>query len=154
MAWIKKKNAESDGSDPQPVAGPKVLSPMDAPTAPAAQESLMTSGYRCVVGEDVAFQGKLSFDFPVKIDGVLKGEIFTSAALIIGPKARVSAKVSATVLIVQGDVSGSIVTSEGVEICSGGVLAGSVITPKLKLEEGAVLNASCSMTPQSCLRFN
>lgn len=100
---------------------------------------------RSALGSGTVIQGKLSFDTPVRIDGKLGGEIFSSKALIVGPTGSVSAEVQVAALVVMGTVTGNIVAADRVEVLSGGKIEGNVTAPVIYVEEGAVLNGHCSM---------
>ncbi len=65
-----------------------------------------------LLGKGSEFEGKLTFEGAVRIDGTFAGEIFTEDTLIIGEGARVSAQIEAGTVIVYGDVQGNISTTE------------------------------------------
>ncbi len=100
---------------------------------------------RSALGEGTVIQGKLSFDTPVRIDGKLSGEIFSSKALIVGPTGRVDAHIEAATLVILGEVSGKIVASERVELWSGAHLEGTVKTPALIVQEGSFFSGTTEM---------
>lgn len=100
---------------------------------------------RSALGPGTVIQGKLSFDTPVRIDGKLSGEVFSSKALIVGTSGSVEAQIEASVLIVQGIVKGNVVASERIEIAKGGRLEGDICSPVLVVEEGASFSGGCSM---------
>lgn len=113
----------------------------------SAEESLMEryGKLRSALGPGTVIQGKLSFDTPVRIDGKLGGEIFSSRALIVGPQGSVEAKVEVAALIVMGRVTGTIRASERVEVLAGAKVSGDISTPCLVVQDGAVLNLDCKM---------
>jgi cytoskeletal protein CcmA (bactofilin family) len=100
---------------------------------------------RSALGPGTVIQGKLSFDTPVRIDGKLTGEVFSSTALIVGAEGRIDAKIVVASLIVMGEVKGTIIASEKVELFPGGVLDGDVQTPVLCIQEGSLFNGKCDM---------
>ncbi len=100
---------------------------------------------RSALGAGTVIQGKLSFDTPVRIDGKLGGEIFSSEALIVGPTGTIDAQVEVRALVVQGVVKGRIVAKERIEILAGGRVEGTITTPNLVIEETAVYNGKCTM---------
>ncbi|MCO6432590.1 MAG: polymer-forming cytoskeletal protein [Deltaproteobacteria bacterium] len=104
---------------------------------------------RSALGPGTVIQGKLSFDTPVRIDGKLSGEVFSSRALIVGKSGQIDANVEVASLIVYGSVKGSIRATEKVEIYEGGSLDGELKTPALMVESGAKLNAECDMGSRS-----
>lgn len=100
---------------------------------------------RSALGSGTVIQGKLSFDTPVRIDGKLGGEIFSSKALIVGPTGSVNAEVQVAALVVMGSMTGNIVAADRVEVLKGGRVDGNITAPVIFIEEGAVFNGQCSM---------
>lgn len=100
---------------------------------------------RSALGPGTVIQGKLSFDTPVRIDGKLSGEVFSSRALIVGQTGRIDAQVQAASLIVMGSVNGSVKATERIEIWRGGQISGEISTPVLVVQEGSCFSVSCSM---------
>jgi cytoskeletal protein CcmA (bactofilin family) len=103
------------------------------------------SKLRSALGAGTVIQGKLSFDTPVRIDGKLSGEVFSSKALIVGETGSIDADVSVASLVVMGHVSGNIKATESIELMKGGSLEGDIESPSLLMEEGARFNGNCSM---------
>ena len=103
------------------------------------------SNIRSALGPGTIIQGKLSFDTPVRIDGKLSGEVFSSEALIVGSAGSIDAQLKVASLIIMGKVKGSIVATERIELLAGGSLEGEVTTPVLKMDEASFFNGSCTM---------
>lgn len=103
---------------------------------------------RSALSEGTVVNGKLSFDATVRIDGRLKGEIFSSKTLIVGAGGEVDADITVASLIVFGAVKGMVKASDRVELLAGANLEGEVISPVLVVAEGANFNGnsriSCS----------
>jgi cytoskeletal protein CcmA (bactofilin family) len=104
---------------------------------------------RSALGAGTVIQGKLSFDTPVRIDGSLIGEIFSSSVLIIGPQGSVSADINVETLVVLGSVSGEIKARKQLEVFASGEVVGNIITPSLTVEDGAYFDGTCSMSAAS-----
>lgn len=100
---------------------------------------------RSALSEGTVIQGKLSFDTPVRIDGKLSGEIFSSKVLIVGPTGKVDANLEVAALVVLGRVSGTITASERVELWSGAELQGVVRSPVLVIQEGGNFSGTSHM---------
>lgn len=105
---------------------------------------------RSALSKGTVIQGKLSFDTPVRIDGKLSGEVYSSDALIVGPDGKIDADIKVKTLVVIGTVTGVVRATESIEILAGGNVTGEIITPSLSLQEGGKLNGRCWMTiPQT-----
>jgi cytoskeletal protein CcmA (bactofilin family) len=89
------------------------------------------------------FDGTLKFHGSFRIDGFFKGRIESDAVLTIGDKGKVEAEVIVNHVVINGEFRGTIRAIEKVEINSLGRVYGTVITPKLIVEEGAYLAAHC-----------
>lgn len=100
---------------------------------------------RSALGAGTVIQGKLSFDTPVRIDGSLIGEIFSSSVLIVGPQGSVSADINVETLVVFGSVSGEIKARKQLEVFASGEVVGNIVTPSLTVEDGAYFDGTCSM---------
>ena len=98
-----------------------------------------------LLGKGSEFEGKLTFEGTVRIDGKLKGEIFTEDVLIIGEGAAVSAEIDVGILIVEGAVQGNIRAKRLVEIHSAARVRGNLATPTLFIDKGAFFEGNCKM---------
>ncbi len=104
--------------------------------------------------KDTEIKGDLHFKGTFRIDGRFKGKIDSGSILIIGDSGKVEADVKIGQLVINGEIKGNIQASEKVEINSNGRVFGTIISPKLVVEEGAYLEANCQTTdkiPQSKL---
>lgn len=100
---------------------------------------------RAFLGEGTEFEGLLSFEGTVRVDGTFKGEIQTSDCLIIGENAAVKAEVNVGHLIVMGKLIGNVSAVHKVEINASGLVHGDIHTPTLMIQEGAVLKGGVQM---------
>lgn len=98
-----------------------------------------------VLDQGCEFEGKLCFQGTVRISGTFRGEIFTSDTLIIGPGARVNATIDAGVVIISGEVVGSIRAKHRVEIHKPAIFRGDILTPSLSVAEGVIFEGSSKM---------
>lgn len=104
-----------------------------------------TRDVNALLGTGSEFEGKLTFEGVVRIDGVFKGEIFTADTLIIGEGAQVSARIEAGTVIVHGDVQGNITTSQLIELHAPARLRGNIETPHLVIDRGVLFEGACRM---------
>jgi cytoskeletal protein CcmA (bactofilin family) len=98
-----------------------------------------------LLGKGSEFEGKLSFEGTVRVDGKLTGEIFTDDVLIVGEGAEVNAEVTVGSIVIQGTVRGNITAKRSVEIHSPGRVKGNINTPSLFIEKGVVFDGQCQM---------
>jgi cytoskeletal protein CcmA (bactofilin family) len=96
-----------------------------------------------IVGSDSPITGKLSFSSPTRIDGVLRGEVRSTALLVIGEKGSVDGTLRASELLILGEVRGEVQGARRVEIGAGGRVYGRVQARVLIVQEGGFLDAEC-----------
>jgi len=101
---------------------------------------------KAYMGEDASFNGSLSFEGTVRIDGKFEGQVKTGDTLIIGETGEVSAEVTAGTVICKGKLDGNITASQKIEIHANSHVSGSIKTPSLLVEVGAILDGQCQMT--------
>lgn len=113
------------------------------------QAALAHGTYNAILDQGSEFEGKLTFEGTVRIDGVYKGEIVADATLIVGETGKVYADVRVRTAVISGEVVGNVEASEKVELNAPGILRGNIKTPNLVIEEGVVFEGSCNMTAAS-----
>lgn len=89
------------------------------------------------------FEGDLKFKGSFRIDGYFKGKIESDSTLIIGDKGKVEAEIFVGYAIINGEFKGNIQATEKIEVSNRGRVIGTILTPKLTVEEGAYLDANC-----------
>jgi len=98
-----------------------------------------------LLGKGSEFEGKLTFEGTVRIDGKLSGEIFTDDVLVVGEGAEVSAEIDAGTIIIEGHVVGNVRAKRAVEIHAPGRVRGNIITPSLFIDKGVIFEGNCQM---------
>lgn len=98
-----------------------------------------------ILGKGSAFDGKLTFEGAVRIDGVFSGEIRTDGTLIIGETAEVKAEIVAQTVVIEGEVRGDLTASGSIEIHAPARVYGNLATPSLEIEKGSVFEGNCQM---------
>lgn len=102
-----------------------------------------------VIDQGCEFEGKLCFYGTVRINGVFKGEIFTPDTLVIGEDARVQGQIDAGVVIISGEVTGTIRAKHRVEVHRPAVFRGDIHTPSLSVDDGVIFEGSSRMVRSS-----
>lgn len=100
---------------------------------------------RAFLGDGTEFEGLLSFDGTVRIDGRFKGEIQTNDTLIIGETGHIEAEVKAGNCIIMGAMMGNVRAAVKVEVAGTGRITGNLFTPVLIVQEGGVIDGNISM---------
>ncbi len=97
------------------------------------------------LGSGTNYEGKLNFEGSVRIDGTFRGEIQSEGTLIVGKDAKVEGQVWVGQLILSGHLTGEIEAGKKVVLHKTANLLGSLNTPVLVIEEGALLEGQVSM---------
>ena len=113
-------------------------------TQPARRES-MVGEINTLLGRGSEFEGKLTFEGTVRIDGTLKGEVFSDDVLIVGEGARVEAEIDVGEIIIQGAVIGNVRAKRSIEILQPGRVKGDITTPTLQIDKGVIFEGRCFM---------
>jgi cytoskeletal protein CcmA (bactofilin family) len=98
-----------------------------------------------LLGRGAAFEGKLTFEGTVRIDGRFKGEVFSEDVLVIGDGAQVEATIDVGEVIIQGTVVGNITAKRSIEIHAPGRVKGDLHTPTLQIDKGVIFEGRSFM---------
>jgi cytoskeletal protein CcmA (bactofilin family) len=98
-----------------------------------------------LLGRGAQFEGKLTFEGTVRIDGRFKGEVFSEDVLVIGDGAQVEAQIDVGEVIIQGTVVGNIVAKRSIEIHAPGRVKGDLHTPSLQVDKGVIFEGRSFM---------
>ncbi|MEE8399313.1 MAG: polymer-forming cytoskeletal protein [Desulfobacterales bacterium] len=98
------------------------------------------------LGEGVSISGTVAFKDTIRLDGRVKGKIISdSGTVIIGEKAVVNADITADVVIVMGEVHGTINAKERIEAYPPAQISGDIKAPVIAVEPGVVFNGNLAM---------
>lgn len=92
------------------------------------------------------FNGKLSFEGIVRIDGVFQGEIYSQDHLIIGDGAIVEGNIQIGQIEIGGSFKGTIIARDKIVIHGSGRVQGSIQTRELEVHKGGVVDGQIDMT--------
>ena len=112
--------------------------------APARREGIVGE-ITTLLGRGATFEGKLTFEGTVRVDGKLKGEVFSDDVLIVGEGATVEAEIDIGEIIIQGTVNGNIRAKRGIEIHAPGRVKGDLHTPSLQIDKGVMFEGRSFM---------
>lgn len=98
-----------------------------------------------LLGRGASFEGKLTFEGTVRIDGKFKGEVFSDDVLVIGEGAVVEAEIDIGEVIIQGTVIGNVKAKRSIEIHAPGRVKGDLTTPSLQIDKGVIFEGRSFM---------
>jgi cytoskeletal protein CcmA (bactofilin family) len=111
---------------------------------PARREGIVGE-ITTLLGRGATFEGKLTFEGTVRVDGKLKGEVFSDDVLIVGEGATVEAEIDIGEIIIQGNVNGNIRAKRAIEIHAPGRVKGDLHTPSLQIDKGVIFEGRSFM---------
>lgn len=91
------------------------------------------------------FEGKLTFEGTVRIDGKFIGDIFSKDRLVIGEGGDVEGKIEVGHCIVSGTFRGEMKVRDRLELQAPAKFYGTLIAPTLVVAEGVVLEGNVKM---------
>ncbi len=112
----------------------------DLSTAPASSGDL-----NALLGRGSEFEGKLTFEGTVRIDGKFTGTIVTNDVLVVGEGAKVSAEITCGSVVVHGEIAGNVKAKSSVELHQPARMKGNIETPSIVIEKGVVFEGQCKM---------
>ena len=112
----------------------------EAPVALAA-----TSDLNALLGRGSEFDGKLTFEGTVRIDGKFTGSIVSNDVLVVGEGAKISAEITCGTIIVHGEINGNIKAKSSVELHHPAKVRGNIETPVIMIEKGVMFEGATKM---------
>ena len=107
----------------------------------------IVSGY---VGTGTTVSGDAEFKGMLRVDGHFSGRVRSEkGTLIVSSGGLVEADVEVSTARVNGTLNGDIVAAERIEFGRSARVRGNIQTPALVIEEGAIFEGQCRMTPKS-----
>jgi cytoskeletal protein CcmA (bactofilin family) len=96
------------------------------------------------LGPGTSFEGLLSFEGTLRVDGQLAGRVLArEGALVVGPLGRVRAHIEVAELVLAGALVGDVVAHRRVELLPGADLEGNVFSPRLAISDGSRILGRC-----------
>ncbi len=100
---------------------------------------------KAFLGPGSSFEGKLSFNEMVRLDGKFSGNIESSDTLVVGETGEIEGTIAVGSLILSGRFRGEIKASTSVELKTPAQVEGSIETASLIIEEKVLFNGEIKM---------
>jgi len=98
------------------------------------------------VGHGTTLTGETDFTAMLRVDGHLVGSVTSeSGTLIVGTNGQVDANVMVAAATINGTVNGDVLATEKLHLGRTARVLGNIQSPRLIIEEGAILEGGCSM---------
>jgi cytoskeletal protein CcmA (bactofilin family) len=100
-----------------------------------------------VLGPRDALVGTLTVEGDVRIEGTVDGEVSATGEVSVQSTGTARALITARDIVVSGTVEGTAVARELMALGESASFAGEINAGRLRVDEGATLNATITMTP-------
>ncbi len=97
--------------------------------------------------EATEFLGELRFRDTYRVDGRVRGKIISENTLVVGESGRIEADIDCGVVSIRGQVTGHVIGRQRIELLAGARVTGTLVSPKLVIEDGASFSGDCAMAP-------
>ena len=104
---------------------------------------------KAFLGAGSNFDGKLSFDEMVRLDGKFSGEITSTDTLIVGQSGEIEGQISVGTLILSGKFTGDIKATSLVELRNPAVVTGTIETQSLIIDDKVIFNGQVKMQKEA-----
>jgi cytoskeletal protein CcmA (bactofilin family) len=127
---------------------PPVTAPAPVFSAPAAKNVIaQDTSAASSLGSGLKIRGELSGSSDLYIDGEAQGKItLAESRVTIGPNGRVQADIDAREIIIGGVAQGNFKAKESVRLISSSSFEGSIVTSRIRIDEGSKLRGRIEMT--------
>lgn len=108
--------------------------------------NLEEDDFDTILADDITFRGTIRFTKPFMIRGKVYGTIAATNDLVVDTDAVVEAGITATRVLVRGDVKGDIFAQDLVFVSASGSVLGDITSKQVVLEPGSRFSGRCTMT--------
>jgi cytoskeletal protein CcmA (bactofilin family) len=105
-----------------------------------------TSNSATLISAGTVVQGDLKSESDLRIDGTIKGNVTSSAKIIVGPTGFVEGNIQGSQADISGKVIGNINVTELTQLRTKSSVQGNISAVSLQIESGAAFNGQSIMT--------
>ena len=119
---------------------------LDLPVLPNSQHMpTLAAQVETLIGQSTTLKGSLSSNGALRIDGKFDGDIATTADIIVGESAVITATVAAKNAVVAGSITGNMDIGDKLELLPTAKVVGDLRVGSLIIGEGAIFKGNCEM---------
>ncbi len=105
-----------------------------------------TGELNTILGKGSNFEGNITVEHSLRVDGRLKGDIKSGDTLVVGKDGEINGNSKVKNLVLGGKIKGTVEAAGKVVLESKSEFRGELKTGKLVIDEGAIFDGRCSMT--------
>lgn len=127
-------------------AAPAPVPPQAKVPQPAPPHQPSSSGEGSTISAGLKIKGDITGTSDLTVEGETQGKIrITNGRVTVGASGRVTADIDAREIVVHGIVQGNLKATESVRLGSSGHVEGSILTPRIGIDDGARLRGNVEM---------
>ena len=117
-----------------------------AMTPPGEVRSTSAAPARTYVAVGSHFEGSITGQTEVLVEGSLAGGVELKGRFVLGRKGRIEGDVTARSVQISGKVKGDVRATEKIEVASSGAIEGDLAAPLVSIAEGGICNGRIEMS--------
>lgn len=98
-----------------------------------------------IIGPGMRVLGDCITEGTLRIEGTVQGMVYAGKAVVVGSEGVIVGDIRTQDGVISGAVTGTVIAASRLEVQATSRIQGEVHTPRLQLEEGAVLNGEVRM---------
>jgi len=113
----------------------------------SASEKLYSNS-ATLISSGTTLKGDVKSENDLRIDGTIKGNVYSSSKIIIGPSGFVEGNIEGANADITGKVTGNISVKELLQLRAESNVNGNIAATKLQIDPTAMFNGKCQMGTQ------
>ncbi len=102
-----------------------------------------------IIAEGCSFDGAISVNGSIRVDGQFTGNLTVSETLVIGKTGSLKAEVATKRANIAGTLKGEVKAEDGVKLQAGSHFEGNIFTKNLIVEDGVFFDGGCWRSSES-----
>ncbi len=98
-----------------------------------------------LIGKNTKFEGNLSTEGTIRIDGEVIGDVILSGNLILGEQGRIKGNVKSDNIHLSGIIEGNVMSANQIHISASGKLYGDMSVKNIIIDEGGLFQGNSNM---------
>ncbi len=98
-----------------------------------------------IISSGVKIEGKITSNGNIRVDGEIQGDLSSKGNVAVGENGEVNGQINADVIVIGGNVTGTVRAKEKLVLEEKGNLKGDIYTKTLSVKEGAKFDGKCNM---------
>lgn len=111
-------------------------------TVATVDRNVSGQSLNCVVAKGTTIDGNIQCQDNVRLDGLLKGNLESSAQVVLGIDGEIQGNVKSVKARIDGTIKGNMNISEILVLGSTARIFGDIVATSMQVEEGAIFNGN------------